>query len=120
MENSENIANCSDEEKDIGNVNESQEYSEKSLPNIGDSPNQPSSSFKFKKTKISGQNRCCSHNWFPQFEWLHYSENEDKLYCFYCVKSLKEGKLSLKNEVGSNIDASTKGLMLGTKEKKDL
>jgi hypothetical protein len=68
----------------------------KTLPNIGDKPHQPNSSYQFKKTNFSGKNRNFQHEWFATFPWLHYSEVEDKAYCFYCVKCIKE-KLSTKN-----------------------
>ena len=59
---------------------------------IGDQPNQPDINFSFKKSKIGGQLRSCMHKWFQEFKWIHYSENEDKVYCFYCIKNVHEKK----------------------------
>ena len=62
----------------------------KTLPIIGFSANHPNSNFQFPKRNIFWRQRCCMHEWFVKYSWLHYVENEDKVYCFLCVKSLKE------------------------------
>ena len=60
------------------------------MPNIGDKPHQPASSFLFPKSKIGSQNRNFQHKWFDRFPWIHYNESEDKVYCFLCVKCIKD------------------------------
>ena len=67
------------------------------LASIGDEPNQPNSSFSFKKRVIGGTNRNFQHKWFLEFPWLHYSENEDRVFCFYCIKCIKNGLKGDKN-----------------------
>ena len=67
------------------------------LASIGDEPNQPNSSFPFKKRVIGGTNRNFQHKWFSEFPWLHYNEKEDKVFCFYCIKCIKFGLKSDKN-----------------------
>ena len=66
----------------------------KSLPDISDKPHQPN--ITFKKTTIAGKTRSFQYKWFTEYPWLHYSEAQDKAYCFNCVKSIGE-KLSNKN-----------------------
>ena len=67
------------------------------LASIGDEPNQPNSSFSFKKRVIGGINRNFQHKWFLEFPWLHYSENEDRVFCFYCIKCIQNGLKGDKN-----------------------
>ena len=69
---------------------QNEEKKAKILPNIGDQPHQPNSSFQFKKTDFSGKKRSFQHEWFTTYPWLHYCETEDKAYCFNCVKCIKE------------------------------
>ena len=69
------------------------EKSEKStkvklLPDIGEKPHQPN--IIFKKTVFAGTPRSFHHKYFLEFPWLHYNETEDKVYCSYCVKCIKE------------------------------
>lgn len=59
----------------------------KYLPDIGEKPHQPK--IMFKKTKIFGTLRSFAYKWFLEFPWLHYSEADDKAYCFYCVRCIK-------------------------------
>ena len=67
------------------------------LARIGDEPNQPNSSFSFKKRVIGGTNRNFQHKWFLEFPWLHYNEEEDSVFCFYCIKCIKFGLKGDKN-----------------------
>ena len=66
------------------------EESVKILPEIGDKPHQPNSSFIFKKREFSaGYKRNFQHKWFTDYPWIHYSESDDKAYCFHCIKCIK-------------------------------
>ena len=64
---------------------------DKSLHQIGDLPHQPRE-FPFKNVKIGGQSRSFKAKYFDEFEWLDFSEHEEKVYCFHCIKSIKDGK----------------------------
>ena len=75
---------------------------EKLLPEIGESPHHPSQNFPFKKKKIGKNYYNFKLEWLAKFDWIHFVENEDKVYCFYCVKSLKEKICSLKSASASN------------------
>ena len=66
----------------------------KSLPEIGEKPHQPDISFK--KSVIAGTSRNFHYKWFSEFNCLHFNEAEDKVYCFGCIKCIKEN-LSKKN-----------------------
>ena len=70
----------------------------KSLHLIGDLPHQPHE-FPFKNVKIGGQNRSFKAKYFDEFKWLDFSEHEEKVYCFTCIKSIKHGKTFRNNSV---------------------
>ena len=84
----------------------------KILPIIGNSPNQPDSNFVFKISNFGGRNRSFQHEWFSKFPWLHYNEEEDKAYCFYCVKTVKK---ELSTKIFSKSDAESEGVFSGLK-----
>ena len=62
---------------------------------LGEKPNQPSSSFKFPKTKFGKEEkkRSVQSNWFQSWTWLHYQESSDELFCFLCVKAYQQKKI---------------------------
>ena len=62
----------------------------KLFSNILNKPHQPDRNFQFKKTDFYGVKRSFLH------ELLQYCETEDKVYCFFCIKSIKE-KLIFEN-----------------------
>lgn len=70
-----------------------------SLPDIGESPNQPSQ-FKFKfpkrnfgKTKVV--TRTFQASWFGKWAWLHYDEARDLAFCHTCIQAVKTGKMKV-------------------------
>ena len=69
----------------------------KQFPKIEDTPNQPNSTFIFKKREIGGFKRNFNHKWFAEYKWLHYCEKEHKVFCFYCVKCIQLGLKGDKN-----------------------
>jgi len=80
-----------------------------STPAIGDKPHQPCE-FKFPKRDFGYKNkvkRSFQSSWFKRWSWLHYIEQDDKVYCYVCVRAYNEGKLT-----GGNVDASFMVLQL--------
>lgn len=52
------------------------------------SKNHPSKRFVFpKQTSGLSRNRSVQHSWFERFDWLHYNEENDSLFCFICIKA---------------------------------
>ena len=54
---------------------------------LGNDPYHPPIQFEFPKRLMSGINRSAQHVWFQKYPWLHYEEQLDKLFCYYCAKS---------------------------------
>ena len=67
---------------------------EKDLQEIGDFPHQPNYDYKFPKRP--NHMRRFQHKWFFEFDWLHYNEAEDNVYCYYCIKCIKENYVGQK------------------------
>ena len=63
-------------------------------PEISEKPYHPPSSFKFPTRKFGNLNRCAQSQWFTSYSWLHYDQQNDQVYCYFCVKSYKEKKQS--------------------------
>ena len=65
-----------------------------STPDIGERPHQPAT-FPFPqrelgvKTKVK---RSFQAAWFSKWNWLHYYEAKDVVYCSICVKAFQKGK----------------------------
>ena len=71
-----------------------------STPAIGDKPHKPSK-FKFPKRSFGQKtvvSRAFQGTWFLRWSWLHYVEDDDKAYCFHCVKAYQQNHL---HSVGS-------------------
>ena len=73
-------------------------YNEKqlSLPEIGESANQPASSYNFPKRSFGKTKvvyRAFQRSWFNKWKWLHYDSNKDLCFCHTCVFALKTGKI---------------------------
>ena len=65
-----------------------------STPVIGETPHQPQS-FKFPKREFGKKTivkRSFQPQWFNRCLWLHYNEQCDAAFCFYCVKAYTEDK----------------------------
>jgi len=63
-----------------------------SVPEVGDKPHQPVH-FTFPSQefgKKSPTKRSFQAKWFKQWKWLHYNEENDSAYYFYCIKAYKE------------------------------
>ena len=41
--------------------------------------------------------------WFKKFKWLHYDEENDKAYCFVCIKTIETNDMG-----GESARSSTK------------
>ena len=74
----------------------------KVLPEIGEFAHHPSRNFPFKKKQVGGRTCNFKFEWLATFSWIHFVENEDKVYCFFCVKSIKEKYSSIKSASASN------------------
>ena len=73
-------------------------YNEKqlSLMEIGESANQPASSYNFPKRSFGKTKvvyRAFQRSWFNKWKWLHYDSNKDLCFCHTCVFTLKTGKI---------------------------
>ena len=72
-------------------------YNEKqlSLPEIGESANQPASSYNFPKRSFGKTKvyRAFQRSWSNKWKWLHYDSNKDLCFCHTCVFALKTGKM---------------------------
>ena len=51
----------------------------------------PPLTFKFPRDK---DGRCCQHDWFVKYPWMHYVEEKDIILCFTCLQAHKYGKTS--------------------------
>jgi hypothetical protein len=61
-----------------------------------DAPNQPRH-FNFPKRcfgKDKVRFRQFQPQWFEKFKWIHYSEDEDKVYCHPCSVAYKRGMIT--------------------------
>ena len=56
---------------------------------LGNDPYHPPIQFQFPKTVICGKRRRIQHVWFQKFPWLHYEEQSDRLFCYYCAKAFQ-------------------------------
>ena len=67
-----------------------------STPSIGAVPYQPNP-FHFPKREFGRPphvtRRLFQLSWFAKWTWLHYNEEEDAAYCFYCIKAFQQNKL---------------------------
>ena len=66
------------------------------LPSFGDHPHQPSN-FKFPLREFGRKtivNRAFQSAWFKRWNWLHYDESQDVVFCLPCLKAFKEKKLT--------------------------
>ena len=61
----------------------------------GDQPNQPllpsfpKQSFRLKSPVF----RSFQSSWYKRWPWIHYDQNNDKVFCFTCLKASRLGKL---------------------------
>ena len=57
----------------------------------------PPENFKFPVTKMGKDKneakRSCHYEWFKKWEWLHYSLENDSLFCFPCNQAYVKKKL---------------------------
>jgi hypothetical protein len=60
------------------------------LLELGSKPHQPIKT-DFPKRLFGTKMRSFQTSWFQQWPWLHYSEVQDKVFCYYCVKATKQG-----------------------------
>ncbi|XP_014670107.1 PREDICTED: uncharacterized protein LOC106811091, partial [Priapulus caudatus] len=68
------------------------------FPEIGDEPHHPSPDFTYPFREFgSKKKRAFQLSWIKKWPWLHYSEQNDRAYCFNCVKAFKEKKISPRN-----------------------
>ena len=62
-----------------------------SYPTLPDTPNHPPSSFNFPQREFGKKQvvkRSCQLQWFSNWEWLHYDEDDDVVFCHFCVTAL--------------------------------
>ena len=69
------------------------------LQDIPARPNQPVD-FKFPKRAFGKTMRSCQ-SWFKQYNFLHYDEARDLLFCHICVSGFHQKKIE-----GSNAEAA--------------
>ena len=50
----------------------------------------PPKSFIFPKTTFGNRERRCQHQWFEDYNWLHYDEKKDCVFCYICMKHHKK------------------------------
>ena len=63
-------------------------------------PNQPTN-FAFPKRKFGVKTptwRSFQASWFKRWSWLTYDQNQDKVYCFSCVRVTSQGKVVVKGK----------------------
>ena len=54
-------------------------------------PDTPPSSFNFPQCEFGKKQvvkRSCQLQWFSKWEWLHYDEDDDMVFCHFCVTAL--------------------------------
>ncbi|XP_066910497.1 zinc finger MYM-type protein 1-like [Clytia hemisphaerica] len=72
-----------------------------------DKPFHPPKHFVFPKKKCGSRERSCQHAWFETYDWLHYDESTQSVFCHYCMVQERKGNLK---DQGSKEDAYiTKG-----------
>ena len=57
-------------------------------------PNQPGENFFFPTKTFGNKQRPFCASWLKRFKWLHYDEENDKAYCFVCIKAIETNKMS--------------------------
>ena len=62
-------------------------------PETGDAPNQPRK-YSFPKTFFGEKRRGFDSSWFDRWNWLHYVECSDSVFCFVCITSYNKGSLA--------------------------
>ena len=65
-----------------------------SLPELPDKPYHPPAKFNFPIKKQGSANRRANYEWFIKHPWLHYESKNDQVFCYYCIKAVKEKKNS--------------------------
>ena len=68
-----------------------------SVRDFGDRPNPPAS-FNIPKRKFGLSKPVfpsVQPAWFRKWPWLHYDQVEDKMFCYTCVRAIKQGSVSL-------------------------
>ena len=45
----------------------------------------PKKSLKLKNSTFEKRERPCQHQWFNDFNWLHYDMKKDGVFCSYCM-----------------------------------
>ena len=69
-----------------------------SLPEVGDTPNQPLSfSFSFPKREYGRSIivKCSFQSqWFSKWQWLHYDQSRDMAFCHTCMMAVKSKKIT--------------------------
>ena len=69
------------------------------LPDLPEIPHHPSSTFVFPKRTFRQKKaveRSCQLSWFSKWKWLHYSEQDDALFCHVCISALKSKKMPMR------------------------
>ena len=57
----------------------------------------PPPSYSFPKRSFGKKNivqRSCRAVWFQSWSWLHYDEGQDAVFCYVCMRAIKEKKTS--------------------------
>ena len=72
---------CSESTEDLN----SSTSSSKPIPN---EPSQPK--LLFPKRNFGSQQRAFCAKWYKQYPWLHYSQEEDSVLCFYCATAVQQ------------------------------
>ena len=68
------------------------------LPALPDKPYHPGSNFNFPKREFGKKQivkRCCQLAWFGKWKWLHYSEQDDVVFCHVCVTALRSKRMKM-------------------------
>jgi len=55
----------------------------------------PPRTYKFPKRNFGTAvmtERCFQSSWCNKYKWLHYDKDQDKAFCYLCMKAEKEGK----------------------------
>ena len=81
----EEESNNSASENNDENSEKSRVKPKKPLQLIGDFAHHPDKKFKYKKRKIGKRDWEFKRKWSDDYEWLHYNENENMVYCFLSV-----------------------------------
>ena len=68
------------------------------IPDVGDQPCQPRRA-SFPKVSFgekAPKSRSFQAAWFDNWPWLHWHDSVEKVFCHFCVKAAKSGKLKCK------------------------